>query len=182
MTGFQGSGFFVDPATDERLQAAPAHGEKEVLASYLEFYRRTFALKCEGLSPAELAARSVPPSTLSLLGLLRHLARVEHSWFRRVLGGDLDLPKLYHPTDGDVPFDEAVGTEECVAEAWEAWHREVAHARRWYAGCDDLGAVVRWDGEEAEVRDLVVLMVEEYARHCGHADLLRECVDGRTGQ
>ena len=181
MTGFEGSGFFVDPATDDRHGQPDARGEKDVLASYLEHYRRTFEMKCAGLDAEQLATRSVPPSTLSLLGLLRHLARVEHSWFRRVLDGGSELPRLYSD-DGDVPFDEAVGTEECVAEAWAAWRREVAFGRDWYAAHDDLGALIVHGGEESEVRDVVVHLVEEYARHCGHADLLRECLDGRTGQ
>jgi uncharacterized damage-inducible protein DinB len=182
MTGFQATGFFDDPATDERLHRPAATGEKDVLADYLAFYRRTLEMKCEGLTPEQLATRSVPPSTLSLLGLLRHMARVEHSWFRRVLDGHTEIERIYHPSDGDVPFDEATGTEECVAEAWESWRREVAFARSWYDACDDLGRTVTWDDESCEVRDIIVHMVEEYARHCGHADLLRECIDGRTGQ
>ncbi len=181
MTGHRGSGFFIDPTTDPRLQQPEAQGEKAVLGSYLEHFRSTLVLKCDGLGPEQLAARSVPPSTLSLLGLVRHLARVEHHWFRRVLAGSPELSRLYGD-DGDVPFDDAVASPECVAEAWQAWRREVAFARKWYAACEDLDRVVRWGEEHAEVRDLVVHMVEEYARHCGHADLLRECIDGRTGQ
>lgn len=181
MTGYQGTGMWVDPAADPRDTHATPRGEKEVLGTYLDHYRTTLELKCENLTPAQLATRSVPPSTLSLLGLIRHMARVEHHWFRRVLDGDLALPRLYSD-DRDVPFDEAVGTRDCVEEAWTAWRREVSFAREWFAGCDDLGAMVSWDAEEAEVRDLIVHMIEEYARHCGHADLLRECLDGRTGQ
>ena len=181
MTGYQGTGMWADPAADPRDTHTTARGEKEVLASYLDHYRLTLELKCEALTPAQLATRSVPPSTLSLLGLIRHMARVEHSWFRRVLDGDLALPRLYS-ADRDVPFDEAVGTQACVDEAWTAWRREVGFAREWYAACEDLGAMVAWDGQEAEVRDLIVHLIEEYARHCGHADLLRECLDGRTGQ
>ncbi len=171
---------WVDPADDPRTTIEAAHGEKGVLAEYLDRYRMTFEMKCEGLDAEQLALRSVPPSTLSLLGLLRHLARVEHSWFRRVLAERMDVPRLYSD-DGDVPFDEAVGTEECVAEAWESWRREVGYARELYAGLD-LEATVDVHGEPAEARDIIVHMVEEYARHVGHADLLRECIDGRTGQ
>lgn len=181
MTGWQDSGNFVDPTTDPRAALPPTRGEKDVLAGYLDHFRATFELKCQGLTAAQLATRSVPPSTLSLLGLLRHLARVEHSWFRRVLDGRLDLAKLYS-ADGDVPFDEAVGTTTCVEEAWMAWRAEVEFARRWFEGCEDLDRVVEWEGERAEVREIMVHLVEEYARHCGHADLLRECLDGRTGQ
>ncbi|MGH3362082.1 MAG: DinB family protein [Nocardioides sp.] len=172
---------WVDPEDDPRETGGPgATGEKGVLAEYLDRYRTTLEMKCEGLDPEQLARRSVPPSTLSLLGLVRHLARVEHSWFRRILQARPDLPRLYSD-DSDVPFDEAVGTDECVAEAWESWRREVAHAREVYDGLD-LDATVDVDGEPAQSRDIIVHMVEEYARHCGHADLLRECIDGRTGQ
>jgi hypothetical protein len=162
--------------------AAPPRGERAVDLSYLAFYRRTFELKCGGLTPEQLAQRSVPPSSMSLLGLLRHLASVEMSWNRRVLQGHMELERPYREGgDRDGAFNGAVGTQECVDEAWESWRREVAAAEAWLAG-DDFDRWVRFDDEECEVRDIVVHLVEEYARHCGHADLLRECVDGRTGQ
>jgi hypothetical protein len=155
-------------------------GEVVVLRQYLDRYRMTFEMKCEGLTPEQLATRSVPPSTMSLLGLVRHLARVEHHWFRRVLEDQPDLDRLYRTeADPDLDFNGAVGTEECVADAWESWRREVAHAREVYARYDDLGE--KFD-DPYEVRDVIVHMIEEYARHAGHADLLRECIDGRTGQ
>src|ERR1035437_3061637 len=157
-------------------------GEKAVLAEYLDRYRMTFELKCEGLTAEQLATRSVPPSTMSLLGLIRHLARVEHSWTRRVFEGQLELPLLYRTEeDPDVDFNQAVADEEVVAEAWDTWRGEVAHARAVYTDLD-LNAPVNVHGQEAETRDIVVHLVEEYARHVGHSDLLRECIDGRTGQ
>lgn len=167
----------------ERIDAAP-RGERDVVLAYLQRYRMTLELKCQGLDPEQLARRSVPPSTLSLLGLLRHMAGVEHSWNRRALQGQHDLPRLEiysRPDDHDWDFNGAEGTEECVEEAWAAWRREVADAETWLVG-DDFDRMVRVHGEEVEVRDIVVHLVEEYARHCGHADLLRECIDGRTGQ
>jgi Protein of unknown function (DUF664) len=107
---------------------------------------------------------------------------VEHSWFRRVIGGEPDLPRPFKSAeDRDLDFNGAVADDAVVAEAWEAWRREVAHARQVYEGLD-LGDTVLIHGEPAEVRDIIVHMVEEYARHIGHADLLRECIDGRTGQ
>ena len=140
-------------------------------------------MKCEGLDAERLAERSVPPSTLSLLGLVRHLAKVEHSWFRRVLGKQPELPRLYwSEEDRDLDFNGAVAEDAVVAEAWESWHTEVAHAREVYERYDDLGTLVGPAGDESELREIVVHMIEEYARHCGHADLLRERVDGRTGQ
>ncbi len=174
---------WVDPEDDPRQPDELAVGENAVLADYLERYRTTLEMKCDGLSPEELARRSVPPSTMSLLGLVRHLARVEHHWFRRALEGQADLPRLYRTEeDPDLDFNGAEGTEEAVADAWESWHREVAHAREVYARYADLGETFDYRGQQTEVRDIIVHMVEEYARHCGHADLLRECIDGRTGQ
>lgn len=173
---------WVDPEDDPRETGAEAVGEKAVLAGYLDRYRTTLQMKCEGLDADQLARRSVPPSTMSLLGLVRHLAKVEHSWFRRVLDGQPDLPRLYRTEqDPDLDFNDAVADDAVVADAWESWGREVAFARDLYAGLD-LDAAVDVHGQPSEVRDIIVHMVEEYARHVGHADLLRECIDGRTGQ
>ncbi len=173
---------WTPPDQDPRTPPTPPHGERAVVLDYLRAYRLTIELKCEGLDPEQLARRSVPPSTMSLLGLVRHLASVEHSWCRRVLEGQ-DLPRLYRRADDrDHDFNGAVADPDVVAEAWESWRREVAHAEQHVETIDDLGATVLHDGEEIEVRDILVHLVEEYARHAGHADLLRECIDGRTGQ
>ena len=158
-------------------------GEKAVLAEYLDHFRTTFEMKCEGLDAEGLAQRSVPPSSMSLLGLVRHLASVEFHWFRRFIEGQMDLPRPFKsPEDRDLDFNGALAEDAVVAEAWEAWHTEVAHAREVYERYDDLGTLVGPAGDESELREIVVHMIEEYARHCGHADLLRERVDGRTGQ
>ena len=159
-------------------------GEWETVLDYLRNYRRTIERKCEGLTAEQLARRSVPPSTMSLLGLVRHLARVEHNWFRRVLEGQLDIDRIFwSAADNDLDFNGAVADDAVVAEAWDAWRREVAHAEEWASVEQDLGAIVTTSrGEPAEVRDVLVHLVEEYARHAGHADLLRECIDGRTGE
>lgn len=78
-----------------------------------------------------MARRSVPPSTMSLLGLLRHLARVEHHWFRRWIGGRMDLPRLYwSEDDGDLDFTGAVPDDGVVGEAWATWRAEVEHAEQ----------------------------------------------------
>ena len=175
-------GMWARPGTDPRRDLRTGRGEKAVLEAYLDRYRMTVELKCEDLTPEQLATRSVPPSTLSLLGLVRHLARVEHSWTRRVLEGQAELPRLYRTDDEpDLDFDGAVADPSVVADAWDTWRREVSHAREVYASLD-LDARAEVHGEEVEVRDIVVHLVEEYARHAGHADLLRECIDGRTGQ
>ena len=156
------------------------------IASYLDHYRLTLELKCAGLTAEQLARRAVPPSTLSLLGLVRHLAKVEHSWFERVAQGAVDLERLYRPEDDhDFDFNGAAADDAVVEDAFTQWTAQVASADAWLDALDEaeLGRVmdVR-DDETASVRDILVHMVEEYARHCGHADLLRECIDGRTGQ
>lgn len=176
------SDFFLDAADDPRQQEQPAwRGEREVDLGYLRHFRTTFELKLQGLDAEQLARRSVPPSTLSLLGLLRHLAKVEHVWNRLALQG-ADEPRLYGCDDvRDADFDGAIADDAVVAEAWQAWRREVAAAQE-HLATRDFGDPVTFRGETFEVREVVVHLVEEYARHCGHADLLRECIDGRTGQ
>lgn len=173
---------WVDPEDDPRETGPGATGEKAVVLEYLDRYRTTLGMKCEGLDAEQLARRSVPPSTMSLLGLVRHLARVEHSWSRRVLEGQPELARLFRTEeDPDLDFNGAVADDAVVAEAWEAWRTEVAHAREVETGLD-FDDEVLVHGDPAEVRDIMVHLVEEYARHAGHADLLRECIDGRTGQ
>ena len=175
-------GMWAEPGSDPREALEPGRGEKAVLAEYLDRYRMTFELKCEGLTAEQLATRSVPPSTMSLLGMIRQLARVEHSWTRRVFEGRIELPRLYRTEqDPDLDFNQAVADDEVVAEAWETWRREIAHARAVYTDLN-LDAPVDVHGQEAATRDVIVHLVEEYARHVGHVDLLRECIDGRTGQ
>jgi len=176
------NGRWLEPGADPREALEQGRGEKGVLAEYLDRYRMTIELKCDGLTDEQLALPSVPPSILSLLGLVRHLARVEHSWTRRVFEGQVDLPRLYRTEeDPDLDFNGAVPDAAVVADAWETWRREVAHAREVYRGLD-LDALVTVGDDEVEARDIVVHLVEEYARHAGHADLLRERIDGRTGQ
>ena len=177
---------FVAPDQDPRV-LANFYGERETLAAYLGNYRKTLELKCSGLDAAAMARRSVPPSDLSLLGLVRHLAAVERFWFRLVLARQ-KVPNLFlNEDDRDESIVDAVGDDAVVAEAWDAWRSEVAHAEEFLAGVDDLGACVPFPldsetGDEVAVRDVLVHMIEEYARHMGHADLLRERIDGRVGQ
>jgi len=176
---------WVDPEADPREQWTDPVGELETHWSYLRSYRATIAMKCDGLDAEQMARRSVPPSTLSLLGLVRHLAKVEHTWFRRRLQGQPDLPPLY-TADGspDADFDGAVADPAVVEEAWATWRRETEAADAWLATQTDadMGRTVEREGELLPVRDVLEHLVEEYARHAGHADLLRECIDGRTGQ
>ena len=156
-------------------------GEEAVLQEYLDHFRGVFERTCADLDAEQLARRSVPPSTLSLLGLLRHLAAVEFSWWRRVMDRRPDRPKMWGKDQHrDADFDGAVADDAVVAEAWAAWRAEVAYAREFQANhpMDHLG---QHDDGDLEMREVVVHLIEEYARHCGHADLLRECIDGRTG-
>ncbi len=176
------NGMFLAPENDPRVEEF-THGERETLLSYLRNYRVTLELKCEGLDPEQLARQSVPPSDLSLLGLIRHMGRVEHHWFRRVMGDRLDLPRLRATEDGsDLSFVETVGTAECVQDAVDVWHEEIAYADEYLAGVESFDVLGSTQNGQVELRDVLVHMIEEYARHCGHADLLRECIDGRTGQ
>jgi uncharacterized damage-inducible protein DinB len=175
------SDMWLPPDQDPRIQETPTRGERECLLDYLEFYRSTLELKCQDLSAEQMATRSIPPSSLSPLGLVRHMARVEQSWFRRVIEGDAEGERLFQDQDGGFEFDADAVDDDFVAQAWQLWHDEVAHAREVLAGTE-LDALIDINGYDNEVRDIVVHMIEEYARHAGHLDLLRECIDGRTGQ
>ncbi|MFD7135815.1 DinB family protein [Streptomyces sp. NPDC059894] len=169
---------WADPDDDPRNSEGPSpDGELATLLDFLTNYRMTLRMKCEGLDPEQLARRSVPPSTMSLLGLVRHLAEVERDWRNWISDGD-PLPKLYGGRDAD--FDGAVADQAVVDAALRDLEREQAATDAALAGHPDLGRRVGREG--IAVRELMVHRIEEYARHCGHADLLRECVDGRVGQ
>jgi uncharacterized damage-inducible protein DinB len=174
---------WMDPADDPRETGAELGDERSVLVEYARLYRLTLEMKCADLDAEQLARRSVPPSTMSLLGLIRHMADVERHWFRRVMAGE-DAPPLYW-TEGeaDVDWTGAIADPEVVGRAWEDWRGEVGYAERYVNGSGDLGnrGTMR-DGKTISLREVLVHMIEEYARHCGHADLLRERIDGRIGQ
>ena len=173
---------WLDPEDDPRqVEEGGPKDELGTLLDYLTQYRLTLGMKCDGLDAEQLARRSVPPSTLSLLGLVRHMAHVERSWFKVVLDGQHDLARLW-PGSGDPAFDGAVGEDEVVDPAFRLWREEIAFAEGWVREHPDPGLVVHSPRHgDLNLRDVLVHMVEEYARHCGHADLLRECIDGTTG-
>jgi uncharacterized damage-inducible protein DinB len=174
---------WLDPAEDPRDSGAVLEGERATLLDYLRVYRTTLELKCADLDAEQLARRSVPPSTMSLLGLIRHMADVERNWFRRVMAG-ADVPPLYWSKDvEDADWLGAVADPAVVDAAWKDWRDEVAFAEEFVAGAADLGirGTMR-DGNTIALREVLLHMIEEYARHCGHADLLRERIDGRVGQ
>ncbi|WP_250036136.1 DinB family protein [Paractinoplanes maris] len=183
MTSF--NGMWAAPGDDPRQLDVSPVGELATIREYLTNYRLTLGMKCDGLTPEQLATRSVPPSTMSLLGLIRHMARVEHHWFYRVLQAHPGVPRIYwSPDDNDVDFHGATADQAVVDDAYANWRDQIAAADKWLDEVTDLSAMATLSrsDDEASVRDILIHMVEEYARHCGHADLLRECIDGRTGQ
>ncbi|MFD6716618.1 Mini-circle protein [Micromonospora sp. TSRI0369] len=164
----------------ERIGPPLLGGERESLRAFLDFHRATLALKCEGLTDEQLRRPASPPSTLSLLGLVRHMAEVERTWFRRVIAAE-DVPLVWSDS-GD--FQQAYDARDAdVAEAFAAWRREIEHARRIEreaASLDVTGHQARW-GEDVSLRLVMLHMLHEYARHNGHADLIREAIDGAVG-
>ena len=174
---------WLDPDDDPRDAGVELHDERTTLIEYLRVYRLTLEMKCTDLDAEQLARRSVPPSTMSLLGLIRHMAAVEHNWFRRVMAGE-DVPRLYvSDEDRDADWNGAVPDPAVVADAWAAWRREVAFAEELVEATAGLAVRGRGRGDSApQLREILIHMIEEYARHCGHADLLRERIDGRVGQ
>jgi len=164
----------------ETNRARPAQdaGEQDMLIGWLEHHRGILVWKCEDLNAEQLRRRAVPPSTLSLLGLVRHMAEVERGWFRQVFLGE-DVPDLYEDA-GFTDIDHAD-----PAEAFSDFERECAAARQVVAQAPNLDVLSKQTSERTgrpwSLRWIVTHMIEEYARHNGHADLLRECVDGRTG-
>jgi uncharacterized damage-inducible protein DinB len=154
-----------------------------MLTGWLDHHRAVLLWKCEGLTDDQLRQRSVPPSSLSLLGLVRHMADVERGWFRQVLLGE-DVPDLYsRKEDPDTDFND-VDTAD-VAEAFRAFEQECAAARQAVAASPNLDVLSKErserTGEQFSLRWILTHMIEEYARHNGHADLLRERIDGATG-
>jgi hypothetical protein len=152
-----------------------------MLAGWLDYHRATLEMKCAGLTPSQLAARSVEPSTLSLLGLVRHMAEVERGWFRRGLAGE-DAPPLYYSDDDpDGDFDNL--DPATVDDDFAAWRAECARAREIAAAIPSLDVrFTHRSGRQLSARWVLFHMLEEYARHNGHADLLRERIDGVTGE
>ncbi|MDI5961559.1 DinB family protein [Streptantibioticus silvisoli] len=164
----------------ERIDPPLVGGEREMLRAFLDFHRATLAMKCDGLSDEQLRTRSVPPSTLTLLGLVRHMAEVERQWFRRVVNGET-LPHVWSDEhDFQAAYDAAGATR---SQAFAAWRAEVEHARRIERDAESLDIVrhaERW-GEDVSLRLVMLHLIHDYARHNGHADLLREAVDGSVG-
>jgi uncharacterized damage-inducible protein DinB len=164
---------------DPRIDPPYVLGERDMLTVWLDWERATLAWKCHGLSPQQLAERSVPPSSLSLLGLVQHMIEVERNWFRRVLGGEAIEPIYYTEEERDGDFDNL--RMERVDDVRAHWEAECDHSRAAVAAADSLDVTGERRGEKISLRWILVHMIEEYARHNGHADLLRERIDGAVG-
>jgi uncharacterized damage-inducible protein DinB len=171
----------VDELTIERSLPPLNADERVTLRSWLDFHRATLAGKCEGLDDEQAALASVPPSGLTLAGIVQHMAEVERNWFRRVLAGE-QAPPIYDPqADPNGPdggFELAEGAT--LGDALAVWRVEIARARE-HCDARALSDTGRFMGQDVSLRWIYVHMIEEYARHNGHADLLRERIDGSTG-
>lgn len=172
---------YSQPWADDPRPAPPRAGdERDMLSAFLDWHRQTFELKCSGVAAERLSERGIPPSQLSLHGLLRHLAGVERWWFRVQFAGE-EVPLLYYSDeDPDQDFDDLDGD---VAEAFAVWRAECARSRDIVANASSLDdtSVQAARGEPVSLRWVLMHQIAEYARHNGHADLLRERIDGATG-
>ncbi|TKA11002.1 DinB family protein [Actinacidiphila oryziradicis] len=167
-------------ASDTRKPLPLVGDEREILTAFLDWHRETFELKCSGIPPERLSEKAIPPSGLSLHGMLRHLAGAERWWFRTQFAGE-DVPMLYYSDeDPDQDFEALDGD---VAEAWAVWRAECERSREIVAAAPSLEqtGVHMASGDPVSLRRILVSMIAEYARHDGHADLLRERIDGATG-
>ncbi|MFE7133838.1 DinB family protein [Streptomyces sp. NPDC057638] len=169
---------------DGRVIPPPQADERAMLESWLDFHRATLALKCAGLDDAQLRTASVAPSGMTLLGLVQHMAEVERNWFQRIFA-ERDVPWVY---EGDDSGGFALTPERGLEQARADWSREIETGRKLIAGAslDDVGTFAEQDaravGSSAvSLRWILTHLIEEYARHNGHADLIREALDGTTG-
>ncbi len=169
--------------TPERRDPPNSAPELEMLLAWLEYHRVTLLQKCAGLSAEQLCQRACMPSTLTLVGLVRHMAEVERNWFAGHYAGRPDTLGIYYSDDDpDGDFDNVAPAT--VDEDFAVYQRECEESRRIVEAMPNLeqmGISVRRDGP-VSLRWILIHMVEEYARHNGHADLLRERIDGATGE
>jgi uncharacterized damage-inducible protein DinB len=167
----------------ERCEPGSELGERDALEAWLDYHRDTLLWKCAGLTAEQLKGRAVPPSALSLLGLVRHMTEAERWWFR-VHANDRDMAMPYSSKDNrNADFDDL---DDADAQAdLEAFRREIAESKAAVRGkqLDDVVPSHHKDDpiEPCDIRWIYLHMIEEYARHNGHADLIRERIDGVTG-
>ena len=168
--------------TDERPVPPPEGAERQMLSAWLDRQRATLAFKCGGLTDDQLRTQAVPPSRLSLLGLIRHMAEVERNWFGPLLAGEqmTGIWAAGQVLDPEPAFDEVATAD--VAVAFAAWRAECERARELADASPSLDVTGLRGGARFSLRWVMVHLIEEYARHNGHADLLRERIDGSTGE
>ena len=167
---------------DTRTDGPMTGDERAVLDHWLDLYRDTVLLKIAGLDADQLARRALPPSSMSLIGIVRHLTEVEAYWLRVVLLDEKEVPDYYcTPARPDGDFDDISPAAAAIDVA--AYSAELATTRKNSRAWSDLDSPVRGlrRGEPVNLRWIITHLIEEYARHLGHMDLLREAVDGRTG-
>jgi len=167
----------MDPALDPPAVRTTGT-ERELLAAWLDYHRQTLRWKCSGLTPEQLCLASAPPSRMSLAGLMRHMTDVENWWFARVAEGDHTLEDRFPGEDEDL----CEATADQVAADLAAFEAAVRRSEEAFARMD-FDAVGAWQprGRPVSNRWIVVHMIEEWARHNGHADLIRERIDGASG-
>ncbi|MFF1460420.1 DinB family protein [Streptomyces sp. NPDC058330] len=166
--------------SDNRIGPPRFGSERDMLRAFLDYHRATLAMKCEGLTDEQLRQQSMSPSTLSLLGLVRHMAEVERAWFRRAFQ-DKDAPMVWSDKiDFQAAYDASASTRDDAFGAWEAEVDNSRRIEREAESLDQAGYQPRW-GEEVSMRMVMVHVLLEYGRHNGHADFLREGVDGSVG-
>jgi hypothetical protein len=162
-----------------RAEGPKIADERSMLDGWLDWHRQTLLKKCEGLTGELLAERAVPPSTLSLLGLVRHMAEVERWWFRRRYASE-EVGPIYCPDESpDGDFDDVDPARVEADFATFIAECEAARAAAAGGSLEDVSPHPRWG--DVSLRWIYIHMIEEYARHNGHADLLRERIDGVTG-
>jgi hypothetical protein len=173
---------FVEAHADPRNHVPTLGDERSTLLSQLQWERQTMELKCEGLDAEDLARRAIPPSNMSLLGIVRHLAEVERRWFRRWMAAQDVAPYFYSPADPEGDFESALPDPDVVTNSFEIWRNEAEFADRFISDASSLEIVgdIEYQGP-VSLREVIVHVIQEYARHVGHADLLREVIDGRIG-
>lgn len=176
---FGWSNMFVPDGEDPRSDGGWDNSERSVLLGFLADRRLTLEMKCVGLDPKQLTNRSVPPSDMSLLGLVRHLTGVERHWFQHVIAGN-DITRPYRGPDGENLEFVVSPDPTMVDETWAAWQAETSRSDHVVAAIDDFGQLGL--GRPVPFREVIVHMIREYAQHLGHADFLRERIDGHVGQ
>jgi hypothetical protein len=174
-----GKGWDHTRVAPERIAPPLEADERTTLTAFLDFQRATLAVKCDGLTDDQLREQAVLPSGLSLLGIVRHMAEVERNWFRPVLGGE-EMSTIFAPgMDWEAAFRDVATAS--VPEAFSTWRAECEHSCALVAAAPSLDVSGNRGGGRFSLRWVLAHMIEEYARHNGHADLLRERLDGSTG-